>query len=97
MKRANELMLMIARFLHGELDAETFSFEFPAALADAYETLVKENGELCAQLEEEMPELCASFDPHGTGEDDVLDAGQFRAQVMEVYQKALPLSMRPAS
>lgn len=97
MKYTNELMLMIAKFLHGELDAEAFSFEFPARLSEVFDDFQVENGALCDHLEEEMPELCAAFDPHGTGDDGVLDGEQLRAAVLEVYQKALPLSMRPAS
>ena len=37
MKYTNELMLMIAKFLYGEYDAERFSFDFPATLSDAYD------------------------------------------------------------
>lgn len=97
MKHTNELMLMIAKFLYGELDAGTFSFDFPARLSGVFDDFRAENENLCDYLEDEMPELCAAFDPHGTGDDGTLDAGQFRAKVLEVYQKALPLSMRPAS
>lgn len=97
MKHTNELMLMIAKFLYGEYDAEAFSFDFPAALSKAYEAFSEENADLCAHLEDEMPELCAEFDPHGTGDPETLDLDRFREKVMEVYQKALPLSMRPAS
>lgn len=97
MKHTNELMLMIARFLHGELDAEAFSFEFPARLAEVFDAFMAENAALSDYLEDEMPELCAAFDPHGTGEGGTLDEARFRVRVMEVYQKALSLSMRPAS
>ena len=97
MKYTNELMLMIAKFLYGEYDAAEFSFDFPAALSDAYTLFIEENKELCTYLEDEMPELCAAFDPHGTGDEDTLNAEQFRNKVLEVYQKALPISMRHAS
>lgn len=97
MKYTNELMLMIAKFLYGEFDAEAFSFEFPATLSAAYKDFLEENTELCNYLEDEMPELCASYDPYGTGEPDTLDGEAFRQKVLEIYQKALPLSMRPAS
>lgn len=97
MKHTNALMLMIAKFLYGEYDAERFSFDFPAMLSDAYDTFHEENADLCDYLEEEMPEVCGYFDPHGTYDPDTLDEEQFRSRVMEIYQKALPLSMRPAS
>lgn len=97
MKYTNELMLMIAKFLYGEVDAQAFSFDFPARLSEVFHEFQAENGDLCDYLEGEMPELCSAFDPHSTGDDGTLNAGQFQAMVLEVYQKALPLSMRPAS
>ena len=97
MKHTNALMLMIAKFLYGEYDAERFSFDFPATLSDTYDAFHKENADLCDYLEEEMPEVCGYFDPHDTGDPDTLGEEQFRSRVMEIYQKALPLSMRPAS
>nr|DAH76963.1 MAG TPA: hypothetical protein [Caudoviricetes sp.] len=97
MKYTNELMLMIAKFLYGEYDAAAFSFDFPTALANAYDDFTQENEELCAYLEDEMPELCASFDPHETGEADTLDEKGFREKVLGVYQGALPMSLRSAS
>ena len=52
MKYTNELMLMIAKFLYGEYDAERFSFDFPATLSDAYDAFQQENPDLCDYLEE---------------------------------------------
>ena len=91
MKHTNALMLMIAKFLYGEYDAEQFSFDFPATLSDAYDAFHKENADLCDYLEEEMPEVCGYFDPHGTGDPGTLDGEAFRSRVMKVYQKALRL------
>lgn len=96
MKNSNELMLMIAKFLYGAETAEAFSFDFPQALSQCYTALQAENSGLCAYLEEELPELCASFDPYGTGEEGTLNEEQFHAAVFKVYQTALPLSMRSA-
>ena len=97
MKYTNELMLMIAKFLYGEYDAAAFSFDFPATLSERYNAFLDENKELCVYLEDEMPDVCAAFDPHGTGDNDTLSTDQFRGKVLEIYQKALPISMRPAS
>ena len=72
MKHTNALMLMIAKFLYGEYDAERFSFDFPATLSDTYDAFHKENADLCDYLEEEMPEVCGYFDPHGTGDPGTL-------------------------
>ena len=97
MKHTNALMLMIAKFLYGEYDAERFSFDFPATLSDTYDAFHKENADLCDYLEEEMPEVCGYFSPQSRGDPGTLGEEQFRSRVMEIYQKALPLSMRPAS
>ncbi len=91
MKYTNELMLMIAKFLRGETEVDEFSFEFPARLAEVFDDFRNENADLCDCLEEEMPDLCAMFDPHETG-GDTMNAEQFRAKIMSVYQKALPLA-----
>lgn len=68
-------------------------FDFPAALSNCYDAFRVENVELCDYLEEEMPEACELFDPYGTGNPNTLDEDQFRNCVMEIYQKALPLSL----
>lgn len=81
----NELIQMIAKFLHGEYDAEQFSFDFPAALSNDYNAFREKNVELCDYLEEEMPEVCRHFDPYGTGNPDTLDEEHFRYRVMEIY------------
>lgn len=94
MKHTNALMLMIAQFLYGGSAAEDFSFEFPATLSAVYDEFHAENPRLCDLLEEQMPELCADFDPHGTGDPDVLNEAGFREKVLKVYQEALPLSLR---
>lgn len=90
MKHTYELMLMIAKFLYGELDAGGLSFDFPARLSGVFDEFRVENENLCDYLEDELPELCAAFDLHGIGDDGTLDAGQFRAKVLEVYQKPCP-------
>lgn len=92
MKHTNRMMRMIARFLCGGYDAARFSFDFPAALSAAHDAFREENAALCDYLEEEMPELCGWYDPHGTGAPGTLDAEAFRSRVMKVYQKALRLS-----
>ena len=87
MKYTNELMLMIAKFLYGEYDAERFSFDFPATLSDAYDAFQQENPDLCDYLEEEMPDACGYFDPHNTGDPDTLNEQQFRMKVMGIYRE----------
>lgn len=97
MRHTNEMMLMIANFLYGECQAEAFSFDFPAALSQAYEAFFAENQELCEYLEADMPEVCGAFDPYGTGDDGTIGEREFREKVLAIYQGALPLSMKTAS
>ena len=94
MKYTNEMMLMISKFLYGELDAEKFSFDFPARLSFIYDEFLKENRELCDYLEDEMPEVCQWYDPHNTGEPGVYNLDTFRKKVYEVYFNALPMTQR---
>jgi hypothetical protein len=88
---SDELMLMIAKFLYGEYDAEGFSFDFPARLSYIYDDLRKENEQLCDLFEDDMPEICAGYDPHGTGDDDTYGLSEFKSRVFDIYGKALPL------
>lgn len=95
MKYTNQLMLMIAKFLYGEMDAASFSFDFPAVMGSAYDTFQAENPKLCDLLEEELPDICSQFDPYSTGSPDTLDEFTFHQKVLELYQQALPLSIIP--
>lgn len=88
---SNELMLMIAKFLYGEYDAEAFSFDFPARLSYVYDDLMKENHRLCDLLEDDMPEICADFDPHNTNNDGTYGLDIFRQKVYDIYCEALSL------
>lgn len=97
MKHTNALMLMIAKFLYGEYEALRFSFDFPVELAEVYGEFHEENAELCEFLDDEMPEVCAAFDPHETGEAGTSGEVGFRNKVMAIYQRALSLSMKTAS
>lgn len=93
----DELMLMIAEFLHGKQSAEQFSFDFPARLAYVYSDLKQENPEFAQLMEDDMPELCASFDPHNTGDPDTIDEKSFRAKVTSIYVSALNQRLRKTS
>lgn len=89
---SNELMLMIAKFLYGEYDAEAFSFDFPARLSDVYNDLMKENSRLCDLLEDDMPDICQWYDPHDTGNEGTYGLKEFRAKVFDIYRKALSVT-----
>ncbi len=88
----NKLLMMIARFLYGEYDANDFSYDFPDELIATYAELQIENNELAILLNDEMPDICAFFDPYDTGDPDTLDEKAFKEKVLAVYMKALPLT-----
>lgn len=92
----NKLLLMMANFLHGATSAQDFSYDFPEELASLSERLEREDTGF-AQLIDEMPEICASFDPYSTGEPDTLDEDAFRDRVREVYVQAITGSRRKVS
>lgn len=96
MKYTNQLMLMIAKFLYGETDAASFSFDFPAVMGSVYNDFQAENPKLCDLLEEDLPDICSQFDPYATGSPETLDKFTFRQKVMGIYQQALPLSIIPS-
>ncbi len=84
----NKLLLLIANFLHGAADAGEFSYAFPEALAQAEEALEKEDARF-ARIMDEMPEICAAYDPYGSGDPDTLDEAAFRERVRDIYVRAI--------
>lgn len=92
----NKLLLLMANFIHGAQGAADFSYSFPEKLAEFQDDLEKEDPAFAREMDE-MPELCASFDPYQTGEPDTLNEEAFRAAVMEIYVKALRQSAKKVS
>lgn len=92
----NKLLLLMANFIHGAQDAADFSYSFPEKLAEFQAGLEKEDPAFAREMDE-MPELCASFDPYQTGEPGTLNEEAFRAAVMEIYVKALRQSAKKVS
>jgi hypothetical protein len=86
---------MMKDFLDGKIDAEEFSFEFPARLAYVTPELDKENPQLSDLLNEDLPETCCNFEPYEAERlsrpDIYLSEEQMRKKVAEVYEKALKL------
>ena len=86
-----ELMKMIKDQLDGKYNTNEFSYDFPDRLQEVYDEFLEENKELCDYLEDELPELCSWYDPHGTGDDDTLNDKEFNGKLKEIYEKALPM------
>lgn len=89
---SNELMLMIARFLYDEYNAEEFSFDFPDRFSDVYNDFLKENKELCDCLDD-VSYVCQWYDPHNTGVYGTFGLEEFKKKVYDLYLKALPMTM----
>ncbi|WP_059050840.1 hypothetical protein [Paenibacillus senegalimassiliensis] len=91
MSVVEEVLNKIKLFVDGVTDAEEFSFDFPDDLADAYEGLERENKPLAVLLNDEIPDICAAFQPDEAarrGEPELLNEDQFRQKVTKVYEKA---------
>lgn len=91
MSVVTDILNRIRLFVDGVTDAEEFSFDFPNDLADAYTDLERDNKPLAALLNDELPDICASYEADDVarrGEPDLLDEEQFRRKVKEVYEKA---------
>lgn len=92
---AVELMQEIKDFLDGKTDIETFSFDFETNLYNATDELKKENYALYDLLNEDMPELCANYEPDPEQRkaypDTYFDEETVRKRVYEIYTSALPL------
>lgn len=97
MMHQNKLLLMIANFLHGSISAQDFSFQFPGELADCFDMLQKESPKFAEWMNEQMPELCAAFDPYGTNDSDTIDEETFRKKVAEIYIQALQPMLKKIS
>lgn len=85
----DEMMLMISDFLYNRYKAEEFSFDFPARLSYIYKELEKEDKEFAELLDEYMPEICAAYEAHNTGDIDTIKEKEFKSKVLEVYKMAL--------
>lgn len=92
---AKELLANMKSFLEGEIEADDFSFDFPARLAYVTAELDNENPKLSELLNAEMPETCANFEPNdderNTDPDFFLSEQQMREKTKKVYERALKL------
>lgn len=91
MSVSEELLSQIKQFLDGKTDPEAFSYDFPEDLAERFKELEKENRRLAELLNEDMPEICANFEPEASlrTHPDYLDEPTFHSKVSAVYEQAL--------
>ncbi|GLC87501.1 hypothetical protein [Lysinibacillus piscis] len=89
-----EVLIMMEAFLEGKIEAEDFSFTFPDVLVEQWDEIEKENQQLVHLLNEDMPDLCANFEPDQQAcsqRAEYLNEEQFKKCVNAVYKKALKL------
>ena len=81
----NQLLEMINRFLSGEDDPMTFSYDLPSQIIESAEEIRKVDSRLFSIINEELPDICSWFDPEGKPGDygHVLDLPLFKAKVKE--------------
>lgn len=83
------------KFLDHQTSIEDFSFDLEATLAAASKQLKEENEALHFLLNEDMPELCANYEPDPEQRqaypDTYFDEHTVISRVCEIYNKAIPL------
>lgn len=90
---ANALLDVMKKFLDGHTPPLDFSFDFPLLLREVDRQLLEENPELSDLLNDDLPEVCAWFEPNPSARTvDCLDEESFRKKVNAVYKKAQKLT-----
>lgn len=68
------------QLIQGKYDCNDFSYDFPNALLE-----IKD--EKALQILDDMPEICAAYDPYKTDEEDLLNDKEFIEKVKQVNEK----------
>ena len=76
----DKLQKMMKSLIEGEYNCNDFSYDFPGCMMDL------EDEKLLAALDD-MPEICAAYDPYKEDEPELLNDREFIAKVKEVYIK----------
>ncbi|MDA3730058.1 hypothetical protein PBV87_00835 [Niameybacter massiliensis] len=77
-----KLLKMMKDLIDGNYNCNDFSYDFPN------EMLELEDENLLLLLDE-MPEICADYDPYKEDEEDLLNEEELKTRVEEVYNKIL--------
>ena len=77
-----KLLKMMKDLIDGNYNCNDFSYDFPNDMLE----LKDENLLL---LLDEMPEICADYDPYKEDEEDLLNDEELKTRVEEVYNKIL--------
>lgn len=88
------ILKMMDDFLEGKIDSKDFSYAFPEVLVEQWDEIKQENKKLAYLLNEDMPDICANFEPElqaCSQRSEYLDEPQFKKHVEVVYKEALKL------
>ncbi|MEY8357064.1 hypothetical protein AALB39_27485 [Lachnospiraceae bacterium 54-53] len=78
----NKLKEMMKQLIDGAYDCNDFSYDFPYEMFGLTDTKA-------AQILDDMPEICAAYDPYKEDEPDILNGDELIQKVKEVYQKLI--------
>ena len=82
MNRLNEVLEMFEQFFAGEYDPVVFSVDLPDCLCAYYDEMFAAAPKLTEILNEELPEICADYEPG-------FDVEAFKKNVRAEYERAL--------
>lgn len=77
-----KLITMMRQLIDGEYDCNDFSYDFPEAMLDLEDDELRE-------LLDDMPEICAAYEPFEEADEHVLDDDGLKRAVSEIYNKII--------
>lgn len=78
----NKVIEMIKNFIDGEMEPVEFSHALPDLLIEEYDSMEKENKSATEILNDDLPDICADYEPG-------MDPEAFREKVKAEYEKAM--------
>lgn len=77
-----KLLKMMEDLINGKYDCNDFSYDFPS------EMFKLEDEDLLEALDD-MPEICAAYDPYKEDEEELLDDEELIEKVREIYNRIM--------
>ena len=77
-----KLLEMMRQLIDGEYNCNDFSYDFPEAMLDLKD-------EEWLDMLDDMPEICASYEPFDAADEEVLNDKELIQAVTEIYHKIL--------
>ena len=82
----------IEKYLDGDQDTLTFSYELPDFIVDNYDTLCQEDADLAKRLDDTFPEICAEYE---RGTDDAVFRNTILKAYIAIYTRSMQLKDIP--